>query len=34
MSFQTSQPIPAHIALLIATASAQGQGDEYLSAGP
>ena len=32
-NFQTTQPMPAHIALLIATASIQGRGEEYFRAG-
>lgn len=33
-NFQTSQPMPVHIALLIASAKTQGDGDAYLSTGP
>jgi hypothetical protein len=31
---QTSQPMPAHIVLLILSASTHGHGDEYLRTGP
>jgi hypothetical protein len=34
MKFQTSQPIVAHIAQLIISASTHGHGEEYRSAGP
>jgi hypothetical protein len=34
INFQISQPIVAHIAPLIVSASTQGHGEEYRSAGP
>jgi hypothetical protein len=32
-SFHNIQPMPAHMALLIASASTQGQGEEYVRTG-